>query len=78
MGVADRTGGGKRSRWPHVAFDTNNFFFSQTTLGGTLFLKAPPIWQQIHAKVCADGTISSAAVVDNADEPPQRTIADQS
>ncbi|WEO93435.1 hypothetical protein A6P39_005035 [Streptomyces sp. FXJ1.172] len=61
-----------------MAAELNNFFFSQATLGGTLFLKAPPIWQQIHAKVCADGTIASAAVVDNADETPRRTIADQS
>jgi hypothetical protein len=61
-----------------MAAEINNFFFSQATLGGTLFLKAAPIWQQIHAKVCADGTISSAAVVDNGDETPHRTIADQS
>lgn len=61
-----------------MAAELNNFFFSQKTLGGTLFLKAPPIWQQIHASVCADGTISSAGIVDNGDETPHHSIADQS
>jgi hypothetical protein len=61
-----------------MAAEINNFFFSQATTGGTLFLKAPPIWQQIHAKICADGSIGSAATVANTDENPQLSIADQS
>lgn len=61
-----------------MAGELNNFFFSQKTDGGTLFLRAAPIWQLIHAKVCSDGTVSSAASVDNRDETPRRSIADQS
>jgi hypothetical protein len=61
-----------------MAAEINNFFFSQKTAGGSLFLKAPPIWQQLHAKVCADGSIASAATVANSDENPQLSIADQS
>jgi hypothetical protein len=71
----------------NMAAEIDNFFFAHpgddylpTSLApfGSLFLNAGPIWQQIHAKICVNGSISSAATVDNIDETPKRTIADQS
>ena len=61
-----------------MAAEINNFYFSQAVGGGTLFQDAPPIWQLVHAKVCVNGSISSGATVDNGDDTPKRTIADQS
>lgn len=68
-----------------MAVEIDKFFFAHpedvnnpASVPGSLFLNASPIWQQIHAKVCANGSISSAATVDNTDETPKRTIADQS
>lgn len=61
-----------------MAVQLNQFYFSQKLLGGTLFLHAPPIWQDAHIQVCADGSISSAAFQPNIDDKPQRTLVDQS
>jgi hypothetical protein len=61
-----------------LAVQLNQFYFSQAMSGRTLFLKAPPIWQDVHVQICANGSISSAAETQNGDDRPMRTLADQS
>ncbi|MFD9029306.1 hypothetical protein [Streptomyces parvulus] len=41
-----------------VAYEIRNVFFRpKEAAGGSIFNQAPPIWQEVNAKVCVDGTV---------------------
>ncbi len=61
-----------------MAGEINNFFFSQSLMGGTLFLHAAPIWEDAHLEFCVNGTIASTALQNNIEMTPQRTLVDES
>ena len=66
--VRDVVNAGKAPRaLQDTAAEINNLFFNGyegplnplTWAGGSLFLHAAPIWQQVNARVCVDGTVST-------------------
>jgi hypothetical protein len=61
-----------------MAGEINNFFFSEATLGGSLLLHGPPIWQTTHIRVCVDGRISVGDQDGDRDDKPHINLVDQS
>ncbi len=55
-----------------------DFFYNDSGTAPSLFAQAPPIWQEAHLQVCANGSISSTAEEPNASDSPALTLVDQS
>jgi hypothetical protein len=61
-----------------LAGELYNFYFNPGRINASLFNNAPPIWQNLHLGICANGNIYSTETLTNTDNPGVNTLVDQS